>query len=118
MIHLSLVRYVVPFIAAAILGVAVLACGDSEEMPAPASTQPAAPESSASPVSPIGPTSTPAVAAPAPAPSPTAEIAKSAQREAKITVAAPFHPMNNGAIHTDDAFILSRLGVTENPAQD
>ena len=113
MIHLSLVRYVVPFIAAAILGVAVLACGDSEETPAPASTQPAAPESSASPVAPIGPTSIPAVAAPAPAPSPTAEIAKSAQREAKITVAAPFHPMNNGAIHTDDAFILSRLGVTE-----
>ena len=116
MIHLSLVKSVVPFIVAALLGVAVLACGGSEDAPAPAPTQPPASESRAAPAAPVGPTSTPSVAAPAPTSAsmaPTAEIAKSAPRQAKFTVAAPFHPMNNGAIHTDDAFILSRLGVTE-----
>ena len=32
---------------------------------------------------------------------------------AKITIAAPFAPSNNGAIETDDSFLLSRAGVTE-----
>ena len=86
------------------LCVAFVACGDTEE---PSDT-PAAPEPTAAASQSTSPAPTAAVAAPTAAMAPTA-----ASAQATMIVAAPFSPSNNGAIHTDDAFILSRLGVSE-----
>ena len=104
----NLVRTATLCIAVAMLCVAIVACGDSEEQTeTPVSAQPVAAASQAASPEPAPATATAVVAAPA------ATVAPATPAQANITVAAPFHPMSNGAIHTDDAFILSRLGVTE-----
>ena len=108
----NLIRTASLCIAVAMLCVAIVACGDSEEQTeTPVSAQPAAAASQAATPERASPTAAPAVAAPTATTVATAAPATSGQ--ATITVAAPFHPSSNGAIHTDDAFILSRLGVTE-----
>ena len=108
----NLIRTASLCIAVAMLCVAIVACGDSEDQTeTPVSAQPAAAASQAATPERASPTAAPAVAAPTATTVATAAPATSGQ--ATITVAAPFHPSSNGAIHTDDAFILSRLGVTE-----
>lgn len=111
-------------IAAGLILLAIMACGDSES-----ETTSPAPQPVAETVKQVPPTVAPApTAMPAPtsAPAPTARpavttptvaaqasVVKSDSGPSKITVAAPFSPSNNGAIETDDSFILSRAGATE-----
>ena len=106
-------------IAAGLILLAIMACGDSESETASPASQPVAET-----VKQVPPTVAPApTAMPAPtsAPAPTAMPAVATQspvveRDAgpsKITTSAPFAPSNNGAVETDDSFIVSRAGVTE-----
>ena len=107
-------------LVAGLLLLTIIACGDSESEPAPEPTTAAAGQGAPAP------TSMPAAAAPQaqPAPAPTtapaatavptqAAVAEPDSGPTKFTVAAPFSPSNNGAIETDDSFILSRAGATE-----
>ncbi len=88
---------------------AAVACSNTPEPAAPAPqpavntpTQPATPQAveTSSPL----PTATAAAAQP-----PTAEM----QTHKRITVAEPFAPSSNGAIETDDAFVLIGAGIIE-----
>ena len=104
---------------------AIMACGDTEnETAAPAPHPTTAPVAQTSPTQPPAPTAMPAPPTVSPAPTamsavatPTvatqAPVVKRDSGPSKITVAAPFSPSNNGAIETDDSFILSRAGATE-----
>ena len=104
-------------LVAGLLLLTIIACGDSESEPAPEPTTAAAGQGAPAP------TSMPAAAAPQAQPAPTAAPATAVPTQAavaepdsgptKFTVAAPFSPSNNGAIETDDSFILSRAGATE-----
>ena len=112
-------------IVAGLIFLMIVACGDSETetaSPAPQPTTP--PVAQASPTEPPAPTAVPA--APTAAPAPTAKpavatpapatqppVVKSDAGPSKITTSAPFAPSNNGAVETDDSFIVSRAGVTE-----
>ena len=106
-------------IAAGLILLAIMACGDSESETASPASQPVAET-----VKQVSPTVAPApTAMPAPtsAPAPTAMPAVATQAPvverdvgpSKITTSAPFAPSNNGAVETDDSFIVSRAGVTE-----
>ncbi len=99
-------RVVVPCIAISLLFLIIAACGETETEPAAPASEPAA----------VVATQQPAAAAPAVA-TPTAvtqaAVPMSESGPAKITIAAPFAPSNNGAIETDDSFLLSRMGITE-----
>ena len=105
-------------IVAGLIFLMIVACGDSETAsPAPQPTT--APAAQVAPTTPPAPTAMPA--APTAAPAPTARpapatqppVVKSDTGPSKITTSAPFAPSNNGAVETDDSFIVSRAGVTE-----
>ncbi len=104
-------RVVGPCIAVALLFLIIAACGETETEPAVSQAQPAATVASQQPAAaPTAPAAAVAVA------TPTAVTEAAPMSEAgptKFTVAAPFAPSNNGAIETDDSFLLSRAGVTE-----
>ena len=111
-------------IAAGLILLAIIACGDSESETTSPAPQPVAetvkqvsptvapaPTAMPAPTSAPAPTAMPAVAAPVAATqAPAMEMDAG---PAKITVVSPFGPENNGAIETDDAGVLSRAGVTE-----
>ena len=104
-------------LVAGLLLLTIIACGDSESEPAPQPTTAAVGQGAPAP------TSMPAAAAPTSAPAPTAAPATAVPSQAmvaepdsepsNIVVGAPFSPSSNGAIETDDSFILSRAGATE-----
>ena len=105
-------RIVSPCIAIALLFLLITACGETETEPAAPASQPAAAVATQQPsVAPAAPVAAPAVATPTAVTQAAAPMSQSGP--AKITIAAPFAPSNNGAIETDDSFLLSRMGVTE-----
>ena len=112
--------------------VVILACGESETPAAPTAapqptvaTQPtsapasqaaptAAPAAQAAPTTaPAVPTAAPAAAAPTAAPTAATQPAASGGGTKEIATSAPFAPSSNGAIESDDAFVLSRTGSIE-----
>ena len=104
-------RVVGPCIAVALLFLVITACGEAETEPAVSQAQPAAAVATQQPaVAPTAPAAAAAVATPTAA---TGAAPMSESGPTKFTVAAPFAPSNNGAIETDDSFLLSRAGVTE-----
>ena len=101
-------------VLAGLIFLVISACGDSESETASTSAVPeptTAPAQQAATAIPAAPTAAPAPPAPTVA-APTA-VAMSEPDPTRITVAAPFSPSSNGAIETDDSFILSRAGATE-----
>ena len=105
-------RIVSPCIAIALLFLLITACGEAETEPAAPAPQPTtAVVTQNAAAAPTAPAAAPIVATPTAATQ--AQAAMSESGPAKITVAAPFAPSNNGAIETDDSFLLSRAGVTE-----
>ena len=104
-------RVVGPCIAVALLFLIIAACGEAETEPAVSQAQPAAAVATQQPaVAPTAPAAAVAVATPTAV---TEAAPMSESGPTKFTVAAPFAPSNNGAIETDDSFLLSRAGVTE-----
>ena len=92
--------------------IAATACGETES-PAPSpAPQPTSAASQSAPAPTQAPAATAAPATVAPAPTAAMQPAASATGPKKFTSAAPFPPRTNGAIETDDAFVLSRLGTT------
>ena len=105
-------RVIAPCIAIALLFLIVAACGETETEPATSASQPAAAVATQQPaVAPAAPAAAVAVATPTAVTQAAAPMSESGPT--KFTVAAPFAPSNNGAIETDDSFLLSRAGVTE-----
>ena len=105
-------RIISPCIAIALLFLLITACGETETEPTAPASQPAAAVATQQPsVAPAVPVAAPAVATPTAVTQAAALMSESGP--AKITIAAPFAPSNNGAIETDDSFLLSRMGVTE-----
>lgn len=107
-------------IAIGILIMGAVACSDTPEQTAAPAQQPtSAPVSQSAPAptqapaaaAPVAPAPTTAVATPVPAA--PAQPASSAAGPKEITSSAPFAPSSNGAIESDDAFILSRTGSVE-----
>ena len=105
-------RIISPCIAIALLFLFITACGETETEPAASAPQPtAAVVTQNTAAASSAPTAAPIVATPTAVTQ--AQAAMSESGSTKITIAAPFAPSNNGAIETDDSFLLSRMGITE-----
>ena len=93
---------------------AIAACGSSESPAASPASQPtAAAVSQSAPAATQAPTAAMATATTAPAPTAASQSAASEGGAKTIAMTAPFAPSANGAIESDDAFILSRTGSVE-----
>jgi len=105
-------RVIGPCIAIALLFLIITACGEAEEEAAAPASQPAAAVATQQPAAaPAAPAVASTVATPTAVTQAMAPMSESGP--AKITVASPFAPANNGAIETDDSFLLAQTGVTE-----